>query len=150
MRVFWLKIRNLQLTSRSTKLLATSLPIDHGIGRVVVTFKALLNPKASVNSSSTPAWIATPRQILNRLKPITWYHCGLPPFRDFFPPVLVGRASVPWVLKLTATLGIIESNTRNKSEGTKKNKLRMARVPTTSTFNGGWLRTRVLHVWCHH
>lgn len=60
-----------KLTSRSAKLLPTSLSMDHGIGRVVVTFKALLNPMTSVNSNSTPACTPTPRQILNRLKPIT-------------------------------------------------------------------------------
>lgn len=43
------------LTSRSTNPLATSLSIDHGIGSVVVTFKALLKLRTCVKSSSTPA-----------------------------------------------------------------------------------------------
>ena len=48
----------------------TSLAIDQGIGRVVVTFKALRMWKISVNSISMPAWMATLRRMFRRLTPM--------------------------------------------------------------------------------
>lgn len=60
-----------EFTSRNAKFQAKSLAIDHGIGSVVVTFSALLIPNTSVNKASIPAWTATPKQTLNKLRPMT-------------------------------------------------------------------------------
>lgn len=134
-------------TSRSTNPLPTSFSIDHGIGNVVVTFKALLNWSNSVNKNSTPACMAMPKQMLNKLNPTTIYHSDLAPLLDVCtPPVLVGRACVPCVLKLTATLGTIESRAKKNSEGMRKKISRMPNTATTSTFKGGWESTKVLQV----
>jgi hypothetical protein len=136
-----------QYTSRSSNPLRTSLAIDHGIGRVVVTFKALRMWKTSVNNISTPAWRATLKRILRRLTPMIWYHSGL--FRLRLRP-RVGKPSVPCVLSPTLRLGIIESKRRKNSEGTRKNSRRIPKVPTTSTLSGGWERTFLSqgHHWC--
>tara|TARA_R110002033_G_C3829395_1_gene233807 strand:+ start:580 stop:1005 length:426 start_codon:yes stop_codon:yes gene_type:complete len=122
--------------------------MDHGIGNVVLTFNALRICSTSVNSTSTVDCIATPKKILTKLNPITCSTEGVPEplFFTRTPPVLVGSAAEPCVFIPTAKLGIIESKRRNSSEGTRKNKARIASVPTTSTFRGGWLRTSVLHV----
>lgn len=132
------------LTSRRKSPLKTSFAIDHGIGNVVVTFRALLILKTSVNNNSIPAWIATPMNMLATLTPITWYHSGLLPplfLAPCTPPVSVGNADAPCLLSPTARLGNIESNIRNSSEGTRKKRRRTPRVPTTSTLSGGWERT---------
>jgi hypothetical protein len=94
--------------------------------------------KTSVNSSSTPAWTATPKQTLNKLSPITVYHSGLPPLLETFtPPVRVGRADPPWVLIHTERLGIMVSKTRNNNDGASQKMVRIPKVPMTSTLIGG-------------
>ena len=137
-----------RLTSRSTRPLITSFPIDHGIGNVVVILKALRILRTFVNSSSTTACSVIERQILRRLIPKTKYHCGLPLpfFAPWTPPVRVGSAGAPRVFNPTAKLGIIESKRRKRTAGARKNRSRTPSVPTTSTLRGGCERTRVLHV----
>ncbi len=125
-------------TSRRISPRRTSLAIDQGIGRVVVTFKALRIWKTSVNSISTPAWMATLRRILRRLTPTIWYHCGeLRPRRA----PLVGKPSAPCLLKPTLRLGIIESKIRKNSAGARKKRRRMPKLPTISTLKGDWEST---------
>ena len=136
------------MTSRSIIPRTTSFARPHGIGKVVVTLSALRMLKTSVNSNSTPAWTATPKQTLNRLRPITVYHSGLPPLLDTCtPPVLVGRADPPCDFTPTARLGITVSKSINSIDGANQNMVRIPRVPITSTLRGECERTRVLHVY---
>jgi len=124
-----------------------SFAMPQGRGSVVVTFRALLMCRTSVNSNSTPAWTATPRQMLNMLMPITVYHSGLLPFLETrTPPVRVGRADPPCDLMPTARLGMMVSKTMNRIEGTSQKIVRIPRVPMTSTLRGECDSTSVLHV----
>jgi hypothetical protein len=132
---------------RRTRLSEQHL-LDQGIGRVVVTFNALRIPNTSVNRYSIPAWIATLKITLSRLRPRTRYHSGrLAPLLDpCTPPVRVGNADAPCLLIPTARLGMIVSKRRKINDGTRKKTRRIPRVPNTSTLRGECERTRVLHV----
>ena len=137
------------LTSRSKSPLRTSFAMLHGIGNVVVTFIALGQSRISVRSNSMPACIPVVKHMLNTLNPATTYHSGFPlRLLTFAPPVRVGRAAPPCVLIPTATLGIIVSKSRKRTEGASQNMARIPSTPRTSTLRGEWERMRVLHV-CH-
>lgn len=137
------------LTSRRRSPLIMSLAMDHGIGRVVVTFSALRIPSTSVKRNSTPAWMPTLKKILKRLRLRIMYNFGRPSplLVPWTPPLRVGNAGGPCLFIPTARLGIIVSNMRKSKDGARKNTARMPSVPKISTLRGVCERTRVLHVW---
>ena len=79
-----------------------------------------------------------PKQILNKLRPITRYHSGLRALLESFaPPVRVGKADAPCVLIPTERLGMMVSKRKNSNEGASQKSVRMLKVPMTSTLMGG-------------
>lgn len=90
--------------------------------------------------------MAIPSKILNKLIPTTLYHLGVFDLEILSPPLRVGSACFPCRLTPTDKVGMMESKSRNRSEGSTKNNIRTPRVPTTSTRKGDCESTRVDHV----
>lgn len=102
-----------QPTSRRKRPLIKSMAMAHGIGKLVLIFRALRICSILVKSSSTLDCMATPRSTLPVLTSATFHH------RPLTPPCSspIGKADSPCSLTLTARLETAPSNARNPRAG---------------------------------
>lgn len=98
-------------TSRSNNPRTRSLAIPHGMGSVVVTFRALRIWSTSVNDASTPACSATSNtNTFPTDTNATFHHLPFAP--------LLGKATSPRAFNPAAALGKTLSKSKNKVDGT--------------------------------